>query len=428
MIPRDQHTVSRGGISDNALKVLYRLKKAGYDAYLVGGGVRDMLLGKEPKDFDVATNALPEQVRDLFRNCRLIGRRFRLAHVRFGREIVEVATFRGAGAEIPEDVDAHMRHDSGLILRDNLYGTIEEDAFRRDFTVNALYYNIDDFSVIDFADGIQDLNNNELRVIGDPEMRYREDPVRMLRAVRFAAKLGFSLESKTEKPIKALAESLREIPPARLFEEVIKLFMFGHAVQTFELLKYYDLFRQLFPMTHTHLTGDESDVVNSLITKALADTDQRVIEGKPVTPAFLFAVLLWEPTRRRSQDMEQQGAHELDALKLSSDEVCKQQQEYVAIPRRYAVPMKEIFQLQWRLKFTKGRRAKRNLAHPRFRAGYDFLKLRAETGQEDTALAAWWTEAQTADTAGNRAASEEPARRKRRNRNFKRRSNAGKTN
>ncbi|HEB98384.1 MAG TPA: polynucleotide adenylyltransferase PcnB, partial [Thiotrichales bacterium] len=247
IIPRAEHGISRSNISPNALKVLYRLRSAGYRACLVGGGVRDLLLGREPKDFDVATDARPEEVRKLFRNCRLVGRRFRLAHVVFGREVIEVATFRGRHDAAEEGETATS--EEGRILRDNVYGTIEEDAWRRDFTVNALYYDIEDFSVRDYVGGMEDLRAGVLRLIGDPEARYREDPVRMLRAVRFAVKLGFRIEPATEAPIESLAHLLFEIPPARLFEEVLKLFQGGMALETFEMLRHYDLFGKLFPLT-----------------------------------------------------------------------------------------------------------------------------------------------------------------------------------
>ncbi len=308
------HTIAASLISENAMRVVSRLKGAGYDAYLVGGCVRDLLLGREPKDFDVATNARPEQVEHLFRNCRLIGRRFRLAHVRFGREIVEVATFRGGAAA--EATDEHGsasaaegrtprtadHNDSGRIVRDNVYGTtLEEDALRRDFTVNALFYDSGDGSVIDYTGGLADLRLGSMRLVGNPPLRYREDPVRMLRAVRFAAKLGFRIHPHSEAPLFELGYLLEDIPSARLFEEVLKLFMGGCAVQTFELMRHYQLFRYLFPQTETSLEQPGPHI--GLLTHALTNTDVRIAEHKPVTPAFLFAALLLGPMRLLAEQL-----------------------------------------------------------------------------------------------------------------------------
>lgn len=439
IIPRDEHCISRSLISDNALKVLYRLHKAGYQAHLVGGGVRDLLLGREPKDFDVATDATPEQVRSLFRNCRLIGRRFRLAHVHFGPEIIEVATFRGNAAperdgEEIEDEDAgadHLRDDeTGLILRDNVYGTLEEDAFRRDFTINALYYNIADFTVVDYTGGMQDLREGVLRMIGDPVRRYREDPVRMLRAVRFAAKLGFRVHPDSEQPIFELGHLLAEVPPARLFDEVLKLFLGGTGVQTFELLRHYGLFARLFPMTEEALAHEEQHFPLTFLIRALENTDARIAESKPVTPAFLYAALLWEPVRRRAAELQQEGFSEHDALVAAGEEIWQRQQAHVAIPRRFATPMREIFQLQARLPHTRGKRPLRTMAHPRFRAAYDFLLLRAQCGEADPALAEWWTRFQEMDAAAQRdelskPQDGKPRRRRRGGRRRKRRGGGG---
>ena len=416
VIPRDQHCISRANISQAALKVLYRLKDAGFQAHLVGGGVRDLLLGREPKDFDVATDATPEEVKSVFRSCRLIGRRFRLAHVRFGREIIEVATFR-AGHR-PEHADHQT--DTGMLLRDNVYGTIEDDALRRDFTVNALYYNIRDFSVIDYASGMQDLRDGLLRLMGEPETRYREDPVRMLRAARFAAKLGFRIEPRTEAPIPDLAGLLADVPAARLFEEVLKLFMSGHAVASFEKLRQYGLFGELFPDTEQALAGQEQDFPHTLVLKGLENTDRRVAEGKPVTPAFLFAVLLWEPVRLRWLDLQGEGMSPYTALQVAGGDILERQLARVSIPRRFSTPMREIWTLQSRFAHTRGKRPHRLAAHPRFRAAYDFLLLRAEAGEADGALAGWWTDFQ-AEHAPGPAAEEAPAPRRRRRRGGRRR-------
>jgi poly(A) polymerase len=383
--------LSRANISPNALKVLYRLKSAGYQAHLVGGGVRDLLLGREPKDFDVATDASPEEVRDVFRNSRLIGRRFRLAHVQFGREIIEVATFRAGQDE--QLADQHQT-DEGMLLRDNVYGNIEQDALRRDFTVNALYYNIADFSIIDYAGGVEDLNNGILRLLGDPETRYREDPVRMLRAVRFAAKLGFRVASETESPIRELAPLLSDVPAARLFEEMLKLFLGGSAVGSFEKLRQYGLFGQLFPDTDTCLAELDHEFPLTLVLKGLENTDNRVREEKPVTPAFLFAVLLWEPVRRRAAELEATGIVPYQSVQQAASEVVSRQLKRVSLPRRFSTPMQEIWAMQARFSQTRGKRPLKLLAHPRFRAAYDFMLLRAASGEADPELAAWWTEFQ----------------------------------
>ena len=392
VIPRDGHILSRANVSPNALKVLYRLKSAGYEAHLVGGGVRDLLLGREPKDFDIATDASPEQVRDVFRNSRLIGRRFRLAHVQFGREIIEVATFR-AGQDDMESAEQHQT-DEGMLLRDNVYGNIQQDALRRDFTVNALYYNISDFSIIDYAGGVEDLKNGVLRMLGDPETRYREDPVRMLRAVRFAAKLGFRVSAETEGPIFEYASLLAEVPAARLFEEVLKLFLGGTAVGGFEKLRHYGLFGQLFPDTDACLAELDHEFPLTLVLKGLENTDNRIREEKPVTPAFLFAVLLWEPVRRRAEQLQANDVPPYQATQQAAGEVLSRQLERVSLPRRFSTPMQEIWVLQSRFTQTRGKRPLKLLTHPRFRAAYDFMLLRASAGEADPELAAWWTDFQ----------------------------------
>jgi poly(A) polymerase len=392
VIPRPEHPVSRANISPNALKVLYRLKDSGYQAHLVGGGVRDLLLGREPKDFDIATDAHPEDVRRLFRNCRLIGRRFRLAHVMFGREVIEVATFR-ALHETGADKSAQHIDDEGRLVRDNVYGDIEGDAFRRDFSVNALYYNIADYSIIDYTGGMADIEAGLLRIIGDPDTRYREDPVRMLRVVRFATKLGFRLEEETEAPIKRLAPLLGDIPPARLFDEMLKLFMGGEALANFEMLRHYGLFEQLFPMTEQSL-GREDNYFQALVSRGMANTDTRIEQGKPVTPAFLFAVFLWQPLRERAAQLEAEGQHPAQALQHAGAQIIAEQAGVMATPRRFSLPMREIWMLQLRLEIKGGRRSKRVLGHPRFRAAYDFLLLRAEAGEVSKELGDWWTDFQ----------------------------------
>ena len=413
VIPRADHSISRAAISPNALKVLYRLKEAGYQGFLVGGAVRDLLLGIRPKDFDVATDALPEEVRRLFRNCRLIGRRFRLAHVHFGQEIIEVATFRASAAperEDSEDVDAetdvaapltaaddpaHRAFDTtGRILRDNIYGTIEEDVWRRDFAANGLYYNIEDFSVWDFVDGVSDVRARRLKLIGDPETRYREDPVRMLRAVRFAAKLGFSIEVSTEQPIRRLANLLDGVPPARLFEECLKLFLSGFGASSFRLLQEYGLFEHLFPLSAAAMKLPPYAYAREMLELGLANTDARIADAKPVTPTFLFAVLLWGAVLRELNEQSAGPTPDLAQLMRACDTVLRAQQSRVAIPRRFAVPMRELLMLQPRFSRRSGVKSLSLLQHPRFRAAYDFLLLRAQVGAADPELAQWWTEIQ----------------------------------
>ena len=391
--PRSEHTLSRSLVSENALKVLYRLKKAGFEAYLVGGCVRDLLLGREPKDFDVVTNAHPEQIRGVFRNCRLIGRRFRLAHVHFGQEIIEVATFRALQGEQSHD---ERILENGRILRDNVYGTIEEDAFRRDFSVNALYYNISDFSVVDYVGGMDDHQACILRLIGDPEQRYREDPVRMLRAVRFAVKLGFSIHPESAQPIHRLGKLLNEIPAARLFDEIMKLMFSGYAAQTFEQLRRYGLFAALFPETDRCLGREPEGFPLTFLAKSLEQTDTRIAEGKPVTPYFLFAALLWEPVRDRAQRLVASGQNAILAFQDAGNEIIQRQARIMALPKTVGFPVREVWSLQPRFETIQGGRPFRLLTHPRFRAAYDFLVLRAITGEADPALADWWTRFQTA--------------------------------
>ncbi len=395
-----EHPISQAHINQNALKVLSRLNEAGFDGYLVGGCVRDLLLGHEPKDFDVATDAKPEEVRRLFRRARLIGRRFRLVHVHFGREIIEVATFRG----MPKPASAGPRQTvEGRILQDNVFGSQEEDAIRRDFTVNALYYDIRDYSVIDYVGGIDDLRRGLLRVIGDPEVRYREDPVRLLRALRFAAKLGFKIEPATAEPIRELGRLLVDVPPARMFEEVIKLFHGGCALQTYELLRHYRLFEYLFPLTEEALAIERDGYPLTLVPNALANTDNRVQEDKPVTPAFLFAALLWEPLRRRLDTYMARGHTRYEAVQAATTSVLTQQSQRISIPRRFSAVVREIWVLQSRFNRRTGKQPFRFLEHRRFRAAYDFLLLRIKVGEERSELGDWWTRFQAVEQPKRRA-------------------------
>ena len=391
IIPRDQHNVSRKDISPNALRVLYRLRDAGFSAYLVGGAVRDLLVGGHPKDFDVATDATPEQVRQQFRNCRLIGRRFRLAHVVFGREIIEVATFR---ANVDDGSGDRETHEGGRLLRDNVYGTIEDDAVRRDFTANALYYAIEDFSVRDYVGGFEDVQARVLRLIGDPESRYREDPVRMLRAVRLSSKLDFSIDPAAAEPLPRLAPLLSGAAPARLFDECLKMFMAGHGERSFLALEQHGLLPALFGETAKALATNRSGALRGTLLGALRSTDARVQADRPVTPAFLFAALLWPAYCRELAVLQKSGVETLAAQQRAADRVTLHQAERIALPRRFSLPMQEIWLLQPRFQQRQRKRVFRLLAHPRFRAAFDFLELRAATTPELVEDLAFWREAQ----------------------------------
>lgn len=391
VIPRAQHNLSRKQISRGALKVLYGLKDAGFRACLVGGAVRDLLLGRQPKDFDVATDATPEDVKKLFRNCRLIGRRFRLAHVVFGPEIVEVATFRGTG-EGDASEDRHVV--DGRILRDNVWGSIEEDALRRDFRVNALYYDIADFSVIDYVGGIEDLEQRRLRLIGDPATRYREDPVRMLRAARLAAKLDFEIDAQAAAPLRELGHLLADAPSARLFDECQKMFLAGYGLASFRMLVKYGLLRHLFPGTVRALADDQSGALLALIERGLAGTDARVADGRPVTPAFLFAVLLWGEVKTLAEKLHADGTAQSLAWQRAAHRVMAEQGKRVAIPRRFGYTIEDIWALQPRFAERTRKRVFRLMAHPRFRAAYDFLLLRADESEALRESGAWWSEIQ----------------------------------
>jgi poly(A) polymerase len=376
------------------------LHKAGYQAFLVGGCVRDAMLELHPKDFDVATDATPDEVKTLFRNCRLIGRRFRLAHVRFGREVIEVATFR-AGAL--SEHDDHHSDEKGRILRDNVYGTIDEDAWRRDFTCNALYYNIADFSIWDYTGGFEDIHDKRIVLIGDPEVRMREDPVRMLRAIRFAAKLGFEIDEPVIRAIDHHAHLLTNVPAARLFDEFLKLFQAGNAERTFDLLHDHGLFREMFPATDDELA--KSPDFMRFTRAALQNTDRRVQEGKSVTPMFLLGVFLWEPIRKLAAIRRaEEKMSESQSLALAAHEIVAQQQRRISIPKRFTVPMREMLSLQPRFEFRRGKRAMKLLEHRRFRAAYDFMVLLSDAGLASTQTAKFWTDVQT-QSAPERARS-----------------------
>lgn len=389
-IPLEQHNVPRDRLSPCALKVTTTLKEAGFAAYVVGGAVRDLLLGVAPKDFDVATDATPEQVRGLFRRSRIIGRRFRLVHVMCGNETIEVSTFRGTGDV--EDQDEDRRADeNGRILRDNVFGTQEQDAVRRDFTVNALYYDPASQEILDYCDGFRDAKAGVLRIIGDPEQRYREDPVRMLRVARFAAKLGFRIDEATRAPISRLATLLDNVPAARLFDEMLKLLLSGHAQRAVHQLRAEGLHHGMLPLLDVIL---EQPAGERFITLSLKNTDDRIKQGKPVSPGFLFACLLWHEVLAAWQRLQGEGAKMFPALHQAMDEVISAQRARLAIPRRFDANMKEIWSLQPRFEQRSGGRPFRLMEHPRFRAAYDFLALRCQSGETDAALASWWEEFQ----------------------------------
>jgi poly(A) polymerase len=363
--------------------------------------VRDILLGQKPKDFDIATNATPEQIKGLFRNCRLIGRRFRLAHIVFGREIIEVATFRGhhdsASEKEKNCTKTSKQSDAGMLLRDNIYGTIDEDAQRRDFTINALYYSSNDFKVLDFANGVKDVEDKVIRLIGDPQTRYREDPVRMLRAIRFATKLDMKIADETRAPIAELAPLMANIPAARMFEEFLKMFISGKAVANYNQLREYHLFKFFFPAVDQALNNN-NELLERFIIQAMTNTDKRINNDQRVTPAFLFAAMLWYSLQSYIQQINANSQlAPQDAFFAALSEIMPEQQRSIAIPKRFQSVMKDIWILQEKLERREGKKAFKTFEHPKFRAGYDFLLLRSEVETDNThlaELAKWWTDFQ----------------------------------
>jgi len=397
-IPAKEHGINSREIDKKARSILNALNEAGYEAYLVGGGVRDLLLGLHPKDFDIATNATPEEVKDVLPSTRIIGRRFRLAHVHFGREYFEVATFRA-----PHDKsDKGQIGDHGRIIHDNVFGTVEEDAKRRDFSINALFYDLQKNEVLDFVGAMDDLEKRQLRMIGDPVVRYREDPVRMLRAIRFAAKLDLSIEAASDAPIREFASLLANIAPARLFDETLKLFHGGKAVKTLELLREYHLFEHLFPQAEIALQEDidkedNEGTYTKLVYAALKNTDKRIRSGLPVTPAFLFAVMLWKPVREGAKMYRELGNPTLQSVHLAASDAFSEQIRSISVPRRFSNMTREIWTLQGLFKFRNQRRVMRLLEHRRFRAAYDFMCLRSQAGEIPEDDCEWWTLIQEVD-------------------------------
>ena len=420
ILPLRKHGITRDRISPCALKVCEELRAQRFAAFVVGGAVRDLLVGTEPKDYDVATDATPEQVRDVFRRSRIIGRRFRIVHVMCGRETIEVTTFRGQAApansddEEGEADDDHRTSDSGRLLRDNVFGSQFEDAARRDFTVNALYYDPIKQEVWDYLNGMEDLKRGVMRIIGDTETRYREDPVRLLRAVRLAAKLGFKLDPATQKPIRALAGLLQDVPKSRLFDEMLKLFHSGHALVSAHRIREEGLHHGVLPLLDVIL---EQPMGERFITLALKSTDERVNAGKPVSPAFLFATLVWHEVLTRWAQYQTQDMRPLPALDAAMDDVIQTQVENLAIPRRYTAGMREIWSMQPRFLQRAGQRPFRLVENPKFRAGFDFLLLRCESGELDAQVGQWWERFQFAgDDERSRMLikDEAPARKRRR--------------
>ena len=446
ILSSDIHGIDPTLISRNAVRVTDTLQQAGYRAFIVGGAVRDLLLGIAPKDFDVATDATPEEVQKLFRRARLIGRRFQIVHVQFGQEIIEVSTFR-ALVDTPQDAPqappaggapgrrsrrdeldrrTHAVDASGRVLRDNVWGEQHEDATRRDFTINAMYYDPATQTVLDYHNGMADVRARMLRMIGDPATRYREDPVRMLRVVRFAAKLGFEIDDATRAPITALADLIHNVPAARLFDEMLKLLLSGHALACLQQLRKEGLHHGLLPLLDVVLEQPHGE---SFVTLALNNTDARVRAGKPVSPGFLFATLLWHDMQQRAQQFERDGEYPVPALHRAMDDVLDKQTEKLAIHKRYSADMREIWGLQARLEKRSGRSALKLIEHQRFRAGYDFLLLRCESGELDPSIGQWWTAFIEGDSAAREALLSEGGRerapRKRRRRGGRSRAKTG---
>lgn len=392
VISSKNHCIRNQHIHSNALIILEKLLRAGYQAYLVGGSVRDILIQQTPKDFDIATNATPQQIKKLFRNARIIGRRFKLIHITYHRDVIEVATFR---AYEPVSTDLQV-NDKGMLIQDNVYGTLEEDVLRRDFTVNALYYDMTDQSIVDFTQGLNDIQEKVIRIIGDPTTRYQEDPVRMLRAVRLSAKLGFTVESQTAEPINHLNHLIAHVSNSRLFDEIVKMYQCGQSLTAQALLEQYGLFPYLFPLT-AELASDIAYPIKTLLLLALESTDNRIQQAKPVNPAFVFAILLWFPVQLRVQTLCQQGILPYPAFEQAVGQILNEQCRITSIPKRHTQTIRDIWMLQSRFEKRHGHRAHQLMQHPKFRAAYDFLALRALAKDAPVELAQWWTHFQEAE-------------------------------
>jgi len=386
-----EHRINPQLVSPNAVKVTQTLQQAGFKAFVVGGAVRDLLLGHKPKDFDIATNATPEQVKRLFRRAFIIGRRFQIVHVMLGQEQLEVTTFRGASS------DGSPKDEHGRVLRDNTFGEQHEDAIRRDFTINAMYYDPASQTVLDYHGGIEDIRNKTLRIIGVPEARFREDPVRLLRVVRFAAKLGFTIDAETQAPIKVMAPLINNVPAPRVFDEMLKLLMSGNALACLRQLRKEGLHHGLLPLLDVVL---EQPLGEKFVTLALASTDRRIQEGKTVSPGFLFASLLWHQVVEKWVAYQAAGEYPIPALHLAADDVLNAQTDKLALQRKIASDMRDIWAIQPRFERRVGKSPYKMLEHPRWRAGYDFLLLRCESGEIDSELGGWWTSFVEADGAG----------------------------
>jgi poly(A) polymerase len=410
----DDHGIDPDDVSSNAVRVTETLQRAGFKAFIVGGAVRDLVLGFKPKDFDVATDATPEQVKRLFRRAFIIGRRFQIVHVMFGQDLIEVTTFRGSSSE------GALKDEHGRVLRDNTFGEQHEDAERRDFTINAMYYEPERQLVLDYHGGMKDIRSRSLRMIGDPAARYREDPVRLLRVVRFAAKLSFKIAPATRAPISVMAPLINNVPVARVFDEMLKLLMSGHAMACLQQLRQEGLHHGLLPLLDVVL---EQPMGEKFVTLALANTDERIRQGKPVSPGFLFASLLWHQVLEKWEAYRAAGEYPIPALHLAADDVLDGQTEKLALQRRIATDMRDIWAMQPRFERRSGKTPYKLLEHPRLRAGYDFLLLRCASGEVDPELGEWWTEFMQGDTTEresllNRKPAEEagaaPKRRRRR--------------
>ncbi len=384
----EAHGIDLDDVSSNAIRVTETLQRAGFEAFIVGGAVRDLVLGHKPKDFDVATDATPDEVKRLFRRAFIIGRRFQIVHVMFGQDLIEVTTFRGSSSkEAPKD-------EHGRVLRDNTFGEQHEDAERRDFTINAMYYDPDREEILDYHGGMQDIRNRTLRIIGVPEERYREDPVRLLRVVRFAAKLGFTIAPATRAPIAVMAPLINNVPAARVFDEMLKLLMSGHALACLKQLRKEGLHHGLLPLLDVVL---EQPLGERFVTLALANTDERIGQGKSVSPGFLFASLLWHQVLEKWNAYRAAGEYPIPALHLAADDVLDGQTEKLALQRRIATDMRDIWAMQPRFERRTGKAPYKLLEHPRLRAGYDFLLLRCASGEIDEELGDWWTDFMESD-------------------------------